>query len=157
MTRLFITIVMTIAIISGTALAQGTLAERGPFGLGAIFGVPTGISAKYFLDKSNAIDGAIAWDLSGDNDFQIHADYLYHNYSLITVEKGELPVYFGIGGRLKIREHKDDEFGIRFPVGLAYAFADVPIDVFAEVAPILDVVKDTEFDLEGGVGVRFYF
>ena len=157
MTRLFITIVMTFALISGTALAQSTLAERGPFGLGAIFGAPTGISAKYFLDESHAVDGAIAWDLSGDNDFHIHADYLYHNYSLITVEKGELPVYFGVGGRLKIRDNKDDEFGIRFPIGLAYAFADVPIDVFAEVAPILDVVPDTEFDLEGGIGARFYF
>ena len=157
MTRLFVAIVMTYAFISGTALAQTTLAERGPFGLGAIFGAPTGISAKYFLDKSNAIDGAIAYDFSGDNDFHIHADYLYHNYSLITVEKGELPVYFGIGGRLKIRDNKDDKFGIRFPVGLAYEFADVPVDVFLEVAPVWDVAIDYDFDLEGGVGVRFYF
>ena len=157
MTRLFIAFVMIFALISGTALAQTTLAERGPFGLGAIFGLPAGISAKYFLDASNAIDGAIAWNLSGDNDFHIHADYLYHNYSLITVEQGELPVYFGFGGRLKIRDNKDDEFGIRFPVGLAYAFADVPVDVFVEVVPILDVVRDTEFDLEGGIGARFYF
>jgi hypothetical protein len=42
-------------------------------------------------------------------------------------------------------------------VGLAYAFADVPIDLFLEVAPILNVVRDTEFDLEGGIGARFYF
>ena len=157
MTRLFVVIAMTVTFISGTALAQSTLAERGPFGLGAIFGVPTGINAKYFLDDLNAIDAAVAWDLSGDNDFHVHADYLFHTYSLITVEKGELPVFFGIGGRLKIRDDKEDEFGIRFPLGLAYVFADVPIDVFAEVAPILDVVHDTEFDLEGGIGARFYF
>ncbi len=164
MTRLFVTIVVTLALISGTALAQDTLAERGPFGLGAMFGLtgPTvhslgGISAKYFLDETNAIDAAVLRRLSGDNDWFIHADYLYHFRSLITLEQGELPVYLGIGARYMAKEHDDDKFGIRFPVGLAYEFAEVPVDVFLEVAPVWDVAIDYDFDLEGGLGVRLYF
>jgi len=164
MTRLFVSIVVTFALISGTALAQSTLAERGPFGLGAMYGMTgpnprylVGISAKYFLDESNAIDGAVLRRLSSKDDWYIWADYLYHFRSLITVEQGELPVYLGIGGRLKLQESNEDKFGVRFPVGLAYEFAGVPVDVFVEVVPIWDAALSYDFDLEGGIGVRFYF
>jgi hypothetical protein len=68
-----------------------------------------------------------------------------------------LPVYVGIGGRLKLQESNEDKFGVRFPVGLAYEFAGVPIDVFLEVVPIWDAALSYDFDLEGGLGVRFYF
>ena len=164
MTRLFVSIVVTFALISGTALAQSTLAERGPFGLGVMYGMTgpnprylAGISAKYFLDETNAFDGAILRRLSANNDYYIWADCLYHFRSLITVEQGELPVYLGIGGRLKLQEHSEDKFGVRFPVGLAYEFAGAPVDLFLEVVPIWDVAVSYDFDLEGGIGVRFYF
>ncbi len=165
MIRLFITIVVTFALISGTALAQSTLAERGPFGLGAMYGMagPSirylgGITAKYFLDETHAFDGAILrrFDENKD-DWYIWADYLYHFRSLIPVERGELPVYIGIGGRVQIQESNEDKVGVRFPVGLAYEFAGAPIDVFLEVTPIWEVQFGSDFDIEGGVGVRFFF
>jgi hypothetical protein len=164
MTRFLVSIVVTLALISGTALAQDTLAERGPFGLGAMYGMTgpnprylAGINAKYFLDETNAFDGAILRRLSSKDDYYIWADYLYHFRSLFTLEQGELPVYLGIGGRLKLQESSEDKFGVRFPVGLAYEFANVPVDVFVEVVPIWDVALSYDFDLEGGIGVRFYF
>jgi hypothetical protein len=164
MTRLFVTLVVTFALISGTALAQSTLAERGPFGLGGMFGLTApsvrtlaGINAKYFLTESHAIDGAVLRRISGNNDYYIWAEYLYHFRSLMTVERGELPVYVGAGGRLLLQENNEDKFGIRLPVGLAYEFAGAPVDVFLEVAPIWEVQFGGDFDLEGGLGVRFYF
>ena len=164
MTRLFVIIVVTFALISGTALAQSTLAERGPFGLGAMFGMTApnarylaGINAKYFLNESHAIDGAVLRRIDKNkDDYYIWADYLYHFRSLITLERGELPVYLGVGGRLLLQE-KENKFGIRFPVGLAYEFAGVPVDFFFEVVPIWDVDISYDFDLEGGFGVRYYF
>jgi len=30
-------------------------------------------------------------------------------------------------------------------------------DVFVEVVPILDIVPDTEFEINAGIGARFYF
>ena len=115
-----------------------------------------GISAKCFLDETNAIDGALLRRLSSKDDYYIWADYLYHIRSLIMVEQGEVPVYLGIGGRLKLQESNEDKFGIRFPVGLAYEFAGMPVDAFFEVVPIWDVAVSSDFDLEGGIGVRFY-
>lgn len=140
------------------SLAPNAFASGGPFGLGIILGEPTGINGKLYLGgKTNAIDGAAAWSFSGDNDFHLHGDYLYHNYGWIEVKKGELPVYFGIGARLKIRDNAKNKFGVRVPVGLDYIFADAPFDVFVEVVPILELAPDTDFTMEGAVGGRFYF
>jgi len=132
-------------------------AEGGPFGLGIILGEPTGISGKFHISTRNAIDGAVAWSLQEDNDLHLHGDYLYHNYSWISVETGELPVYFGIGGRIKIRENHDDEVGIRFPIGLDYIFEEAPFDAFVEVVPVMNLAPDTEFDLNAAIGGRFFF
>ncbi len=131
--------------------------DTGPFGLGIIIGEPTGVSAKLFLSGSNAIDAAVAWSLSGNNNLQIQADYLYHRYELIKVSKGQLPVFFGIGGRFALRDNADDILGIRIPVGIAYEFANHPFDLFGEIVPIFDITPDTDFDLEGAIGARYYF
>lgn len=147
-----LTVFSLICIFCSVALAEG-----GPFGLGIILGEPTGISGKFHLSKTNAIDGALAWSLQDDNDLHLHGDYLYHNYSWIITDTGELPVYFGIGGRIKLREKHDDEIGIRFPVGLAYIFEEAPFDIFVEVVPIMNLAPDTDFDLNAAIGGRFFF
>ncbi len=138
------------------SLASAVAAER-PFGLGVIVGEPTGLSAKYLLNRENAIDLAVAWNLSGDNDFTLHADYLWHVYDLIKVNTGEMPVYFGVGGRMDLRDNKDDKFGVRIPVGVSYQFADPKfLELFGEIAPIIDLAPSTKLDLSVAIGARFY-
>ena len=131
--------------------------ERNRFGVGVIAGEPTGITAKFMIDDKNAIDGGIGWELSGDNDFHIYGDYLYHLYDLIKVPHGELPLYFGGGIRFVDRDKKDDKFGLRFPVGVEYLFENVPLGAFFELAPVLNLSPDTDLDLEGGIGIRYFF
>ena len=150
--RTFAIIVLITALLGPAAAA-----ERGPFGLGIILGEPTGIGGKLFLTKRNAIDGAVAWSLKDDNDFHIHGDYLYHDYNLFVNDDMELVLHFGIGGRIKFHENKDDRIGIRFPVGLNYIFDEAPFDVFLEIVPIMDLAPDTDFDLNAALGSRFYF
>ena len=152
MTRFAGILALVLDFFMGSAYAAG-----GPFGLGIIVGEPTGLSGKLFLSDANAIDGAVAWSFSGDNSFHLHGDYLYHNYTLFDVEKGKLPLYFGIGARINFREDADDNIGIRIPVGLTYLFDGAPFDVFVEVVPVLELTPDTEFELEGAFGGRFYF
>jgi hypothetical protein len=36
-------------------------------------------------------------------------------------------------------------------------FADAPVDIFLELVPILDLAPETDFDLGGGIGARFWF
>ena len=132
-------------------------AEYKTFGIGVIAGEPTGITGKYMLNDSSGIDAGVGWKTSGDSEFHIYADYLFHIHDLIKVKKGALPVYVGGGLRWVDRENRDNKFGIRVPVGLEYLFDNVSLGAFAELVPVLNLTPDTDFDLEGGIGIRFYF
>ncbi len=156
-----IMVTCAIALVALVAAAP-VMAQTSTFGLGVIIGEPTGIGMKLFLNSGNALDFGVAWSLEDENELHVQADYIYHNFDLITVEQGEMPLYFGIGGRIKINEDKgdkdrDDNIGIRFPVGLAYIFDNAPFDIFLEIVPILDIAPDTDFDLNGAIGGRFWF
>jgi len=138
--------------------------DRG-FGLGVVAGEPTGISLKNWQGRTTALDAAIAWSFAGHDFIQLHGDYLSHNFSLLKVEKGQLPFYYGIGGRLKLsnidnkRDDRDDKtrVGVRIPLGLAYLFETITLDLFVEVVPVLDLVPETAFDLNVAIGIRYFF
>lgn len=155
MKKSLILTIICLAVLTATATAQtsGT-------GIGIIAGEPTGLSFKHWLGHDTAIDGAAAWSFSGDPDLHIHVDWLHHNWNVLRDEtditEGELPLYLGIGGRLKIQDD-DSRVGIRFVVGIAYTFEDSPLDVFFEIAPVMDLVPDTELNGNAGIGIRFWF
>ncbi|HXE97588.1 MAG TPA: DUF3996 domain-containing protein [Dongiaceae bacterium] len=155
-----IVMVMMLMIVSGARAEDG-------LGVGIIAGEPTGISVKKWLSRDTAIDAAAAWSFSENDSFQLHADYLIHNFGVLKTAgiDGRLPLYFGIGGRLKLqnngnnnrRNDHDALLGVRIPFGIAYMFAKAPVDIFAEIVPILDLVPATDLDINGAIGVRFYF
>lgn len=129
----------------------------GRFGLGAIVGEPTGLSAKIWLSERTAVDAGLAYSFDDPEDFHLHGDFLFHKFDLLPVAKGQLPVYFGVGGRVKFERRADTRAGVRFPVGLAYMFADVPVDLFVEVAPVVDLTPKSRLAFNGGIGVRYFF
>ncbi len=151
--------------------ALGSKAQSSGFGAGIILGEPTGISVKGWISGDRAIDGALAWSLRSGSYFSLHADYLFHNMDLISISKGRLPLYYGPGARLRSwtgnrywdhgRWHDYDgsraSFGIRFPVGLDYLPDKAPVDVFLEVAPSLDLLPSTSFDVGAAIGARYWF
>ena len=155
---------MAVAILAGListcAFAQDKL------GIGFILGEPTGFTMKYWLDEEHAIDGGVAWSFGDGDGFQLHGDFLWHNFDLLADAggvDGKLPVYAGVGARLKFREdegrnHDDNDtvLGIRVPLGISYVFGGQPLDLFAEIAPILDLTPDVEVNFSLAVGVRFY-
>lgn len=143
------------ALVITLFLTAGAFAQNGGFGLGIIVGEPTGLAGKYYLSESHAIDGAVAWSFKKDAALHIHADYLYHDNTFFNVKQGRLPVYVGIGGRIKLQDKS--RIGVRIPVGMAYEFAKAPVDVFVEIVPLLDLVPDTQFDFNGAIGVRYFF
>ncbi len=153
-------ILVAIILIAGSAMItipSPAMAEGGNFGLGIIVGEPTGFVGKLFLSSRNAIDFALAWSLDDNNYMHVHGDYLFHNFFLLEDVEGEFAWYLGIGGRVVLVDDHDDHVGVRFPVGLTYLFANTRFDAFLELVPIMDVAPDTDFDLEGAIGGRFYF
>ncbi len=143
--------------------AKPITAQDHGFGLGIILGEPTGFSAKAWTSKDNAFDFALAWsfnnyhhnDNHNDGSILLQADYVWHFFNAITVSKGKLPIYVGIGGRVVLAD--DASFGIRIPVGIDYLFADAPIDIFLELVPIMDLSPETDFGIGGGIGIRYWF
>jgi hypothetical protein len=127
------------------------------FEAGLVIGEPTGASVKYWFNNTLAIDGAFGWSFHHDTDFTIQSDVLWHKYDLFHVSQGALPLYFGVGGRVKFRDNQDDEAGIRVPVGVTYLFPDIPVSLFAEVAPVLDVTPSVRGGFTAGIGARYRF
>jgi hypothetical protein len=122
-----------------------------------MLGEPTGVSMKYWISEKSAVDGVVGWSFIDDTNFHVHADYLYHLFDLIPVDEGRLPLYFGGGVRYKLRDNKDDLFGFRGVVGVSYMFEDLPIDIFGEAGPIIDIVPDAKAHFSVGIGARFWF
>lgn len=144
---------MIFFLISGL-FAINMLAQDNGFGIGIILGEPTGISAKSWISSKTAADAAVAWSLH-DPSLHIHADFLVHYFNLITIGEGQLPLYFGLGARIKLAN--ETHFGARIPVGFDYLFDDAPLDIFFELVPILDFVPSTAFDLNAAIGIRYFF
>jgi len=149
-------------------LATNSLAiERKKFGIGVIAGNPDAITGKYMMKNGHAIDAGFGWKTKGDNKYTIYGDYLFYKYDFIKVKRGKLPLYFGGGVRYitysedenekKEGKKKDDELGIRIPVGIEYLFGNPSLGIFFEVVPVLNLTPDTIFEFGSGIGIRFFF
>lgn len=154
MKRFLIAAVLLLIIVPQMAVAGS---NKSGFGAGIILGEPTGLDAKYWLSSDTAIQGAIAWSTSSNSSLHLTFDYIYHKWELIDVSAGSMPLYFGVGGRIKFRDDADDNIGIRVPIGLSYMFANDPFDIFVEVVPIMDLSPDTDFTLNAALGGRWFF
>jgi len=138
-----------------TLFSFGVFAQDSGLGLGLIFGEPTGLSAKMWTSERTALDAAVAWSFSGLGFFHIQSDFLIHNYELLPVSKGKLPVYYGLGAFIAFSSELG--LGIRVPFGLAYQFEGAPVDLFGELVPGLSLLPDLGLYFGGGIGVRYFF
>ena len=145
---------ISILLISVICLGQ-TLAQDEGFGLGVLLGEPTGINFKAWTGYKTAVVGTAAWSFGHQNSFQANIDYIFHDFDLIKLEDEHLPVYYGIGVRIKTTT--DVLMGIRIPLGINYMFKKAPLDIFVELVPVFDVAPKTELYLNGGIGIRYFF
>jgi hypothetical protein len=136
------------------AASAGVAQDRG-FGLGVILGEPTGLSGKLWTTSRNAIDAGVAWSFRREGFFHIHADYLWH-FPLRAETSERFTFYAGVGGRFGAVSH-DAILGVRVVGGFAFWPRNTPIDIFVEIAPVVDLAPATELNANGGVGIRFFF
>lgn len=132
-----------------------TKAEKGQSALGIMIGDPTGVSFKHWTSTKTAFDAGAAWSLENNDAISLHGDYLWHSY--FDVDEGNFAFYYGIGARALFIENADSRIGARVPLGFNYLFEDAPLDLFVEIAPIVDLVPDTDLNGDGAIGLRFYF
>jgi hypothetical protein len=143
--------VLIVLFISGFSFAQSN-----GFGLGIIVGQPTGISAKYWISSNNALDFGLGYSFERNSRMSLHADYLFHARNIFNTNEN-ISLHYGPGGRLRLVETGDSRLGVRFDVGLTWVPRNSPVDVFLEIAPLLDIIPETKFSFNSGIGVRYYF
>ncbi len=149
------TVAAIILIILAWSISAQELPTRVPrYEAGVIIGQPTGLSAKYWVSRLAAFDAALAWSFADNGSFEIHASLLYHLF-YIDVDRDTFPVYLGLGPVFYLRD--DVAIGARVPIGITYLFEDVPLSLFLEIAPVVEVIPESGFDITGGVGVRVVF
>jgi hypothetical protein len=149
-------------IFSAAAIVIGLIAynsqagsgDRG-FGIGVMLASPrSGITCKAWIGNPAAIDGGLSWSLREDW-VEIHADYLYHFFNLIPVPQNKIAPYLGGGGLLHISQHPG--IGARVPLGIDFIFDSLPLDVFLEIVPMVDLLPETAGDLHAAIGIRYFF
>lgn len=135
------------------------------FGIGLMIGVPTGLTGKYFFGRSTALDfgaGAIS-RYSNRDGLHLHMDVLWHPAVLVNARPFVIPFYVGVGGRLfdydQDNDNDDLALGLRVPLGIAFDFNNVPLDIFLEAVFVFDFVgRGAGYDyLNGAFGIRYYF
>ena len=131
-----------------------TVGAFGQASVGVILGEPTGLSAKLWIDERAALDIAVAWSFTNTGLVYVHLDYQQH-FPSFDVESGRLPWFVGIGAKVYIGA--DVTIGGRVPIGLVYEFAEVPLELFLEVAPGMRFFPATQFDVGAGIGLRYRF
>ena len=163
----FAVIVGLLLVLSPTfARAQGP--EGKSFGFGLILGDPFGATVKYWTSSQNALVG----DIGGSGDFgnpRIQVDYLWH---FNAFRSNVVKMYAGPGLAIGFgREYSDfryfrgeDQpnnpttvgFGMRVMFGLNIIPRRLPLEIFAELGPLIEFSPGTGVALDGGVGIRFY-
>lgn len=141
---------LAVLSLGAPAVAQ----ERGQLGLGVEVGAPTGGAAKYWTSENQAVGGGIGYN----GNLAIHGDYLWHHWDLLPPpQEGRLAAYAGAGLRMRNRQDDSLEFGLRAPGGVAYWMGRYPIEMFVELAPVFKFNATNVLDLDGAIGLRFYF
>ena len=131
-------------------------------GVGVVIGTTTGFTFKYIRDPKIAYDGTLGWG-DGDN-FRMNGDVLWQKPRLFQVNREWFDGYYGLGGRAIDRGNYSSnsnnnglELGPRAVGGVRYMFHDPRVEVFGELAVVMDIIPATDADLEVGIGGRYYF
>lgn len=133
-----------------------TYSQRDDFGMGVILGNPTSFSVKLWTGNITAIDASLGYRYGNTNELYLNTDFLFHLWE-VQKEEGLIKIYFGAGAGLGFIS--DLSFSVRVPGGAALFLDSLPLELFAEIVPVLQIfgVGDTRFRMEGYIGARWYF
>lgn len=134
--------------------------QPGHFGLGGILGEPTGVSAKYTIDRQFAVQGALGLSLV-EKGVWLSTDFLIHIHNVFG-DGGKLPLY--VGGGLVIQDRgnsgknaaRETSLGIRGVVGVEYLAQD-RISIFGEASAQPFLLPSIGFGISIGAGARYWF
>lgn len=137
-------------------------------GFGVVFGDPTSLTGKTYLNSQNAIDYGLSF---ANSDYTLlYSDYIVHQTGVLPIQGLEQAVtYMGIGGLLVFSNtsrannsgvlgKSSGAFGLgaRAPFGILTKLHLFPMEIFGELVPCLSIMPTTSLFFEVGVGLRYF-
>jgi hypothetical protein len=171
----------TLLVVGLLAASSSAHAQSGrPFGLGLVLGEPTGLTSKLYLSAPFALQFGLGWmaDYYDYDGIYVNIDLIWHPAVITRQPAFTMPFYVGVGGRLLDNRYRyyyqgpfyydehDTHLGVRVPFGLLMDFNRIPMDLYLELAVVVDLIYFDDFapyghgrrvDLNGGIGARYYF
>lgn len=154
--------IRTLAVLSAVLLATASQA-RADVGVGVFAGEPVGLDLDLGLARRSSLDIVLGWTRIPDD----RAHYAHLTYLLTpVVGRGRsvlVPLRLGIGAAL----YDDGSFdrgvnvAVRVPLEVALRFRRAPLEIYGEISLLVTFLDDNDnndtFDLDGGIGLRFFF
>lgn len=134
-------------------------------GVGFQAGSPTGLNLHFRNTKPMRLDILFAWDFD-DNDHDFFFVNVHGLFFKPLSANPKFNFYYGPGAYIGVRDrHRDrppfDDDDDKTVLGFSGNFGlNVEIDrfdIFLQLTPRLDLIPDTDFDIGGGLGARFFF
>lgn len=131
-------------------LAFPLAAQPGAFGIGGQIGEPTGLTVKVRTPVLT-FDAAAEWDFGNYAFLQAH--WIVSERRL-PIQRTPINYFYGPGLFIITQDVGDSAFGLSGNVGISYYTGQV--EFFGQVTPRLRLSPDSQFDVGGAVGIRFY-
>ncbi len=165
--RFTLWVLLLSALLLEEAGAQTPLRKR--IGIGFSLGEPTSVTMRFRMGRSSSMDFAVGKTVMG---YRVHADYHWQHlfvfgspvYSLYTGLGAA--VAFGEKGKYFVFNSKADSsrwfFEGDYPamgrgtIGLNIIPIYTPIEIFAEINPLIGFHPKLALDIEASIGVRYY-
>ena len=161
-------LIALLLLIPNSAPAQTPIGKV--FGFGFSIGEPTAVTVKFRTGRSSAMDISAGKSALGYPSVRI--DYLWQFTNLISSPSwsGYTGIGLAVGFDKKgeyfvFRKHADSShwFMTKDPVGagrlllgIDYLPRYAPIELYAELCPLIAFYPKTALDIEGAIGIRFY-
>lgn len=156
------------ALLGGApeAVAASEARQPGNFGIGLGVGYAAGLSGKYILDSSSAIQATLGTFGAFDGDVDgvaLGTDYLFEMPAFVAEDAIELAWNVGVGGGVAFFDDDDVDNDANFALsvqgvlGFEVNFVPIPFDIVIEFRPELRVLEEPDFDIDLGAHLRYYF
>lgn len=158
-TRLLALALLVTTIVSPAA-AISHANQPGHFGVGGILGEPTGVTAKYSIDRQFAVQAALGLSLV-ERGIWLSTDFLIHIHNIFGVQD-VLPLYVGGGlviqdrGNIGRDKNREASLGLRGVVGVEWLVQD-RISIFGEASAQPFILPSLGFGISIAAGARYWF
>jgi hypothetical protein len=160
---IFVLLSFIIALPQTQAYKAGSTGiDHKKLGLGLHLGEPLGANARYFFNQKFAADLTIGYGF-GEEGFIIAPSGQFHFKDILDYDGDTFSLIPYLGAGLKFGvdmagPHDGDGIvAVRLPVGAAFLTSQGKFEISVEVAPGVEFTPDSEFDITGGIGLRYYF